>query len=37
MHISISKPDIAFVDDYYYHNIKGYSIVPQGVVIEEVH
>jgi len=28
MHISISKPNIAFVEDYYYHKIGGYSIVP---------
>jgi len=32
MHISISKPNIAFVEDYYYHKIGGYSIVPHGVV-----
>jgi hypothetical protein len=32
IHISISKPNIAFVEDCYYHKIGGYSLVPQGVL-----
>jgi hypothetical protein len=32
MHIFISKPNITFVEDCYYHKIRGYSIVPQGVM-----
>ncbi len=31
-HISISKPKLAFVEDYYYHKSGSYSIVAQVVV-----
>jgi hypothetical protein len=31
-HISISKPKFAFVKDYYYHKMGGYSIVAQAIV-----
>jgi len=31
-HISISKPRLAFVKDYYYHKMGGYSIVAQTIV-----
>jgi len=31
-HISISKPKLAFVKDYYYHKMGGYLIVAQIVV-----
>jgi hypothetical protein len=32
VHISISKPKLAFVKDYYYHKSGGYSIVAHAVV-----
>jgi hypothetical protein len=32
IHISISKPNITFAEDYYYYKIRGYSIVPHGVL-----
>jgi hypothetical protein len=31
IHIVISKPFGAFVEDYYYHKIGGYSIVAQAM------
>ncbi len=31
-HISISKPKLTFVDDYYYHKSGGYSIVAHVVL-----
>lgn len=31
IHIVISKPFGAFVEDYYYHKIRGYSIVAQAM------
>jgi hypothetical protein len=31
IHIAITKPFGAFVEDYYYHKIGGYSIVAQAM------
>jgi len=31
-HLSISKPKLAFVEDYYYHRSGGYSIVAHAIV-----
>jgi hypothetical protein len=35
-HISISKPKFAFVKDYYYHKMGGYSIVAQAIVAQAI-
>jgi hypothetical protein len=32
MHISILKPKITFVEDYFYHKTRGYSIVAHAIV-----
>lgn len=32
IHLDILKPKGAFVEDYYYHKIKGYSIITQVVI-----